>query len=47
MLQHPGITRMQATMKENLNWPGLDAAVEKMVQKCPVCQKYKITAIKS
>jgi hypothetical protein len=45
-LQHPGIKRMQATIKENLYWPGLDAAVEKLVQACPVCQQYKITAVK-
>jgi hypothetical protein len=38
--------RMQVTIEENLYWPGLNAAVEKMVQKCPVCQQYKITSVK-
>jgi phospholipid-translocating ATPase len=37
-LQHPGIKRMQATMKENVHWPGLDAAVARAVKNCPVCQ---------
>jgi hypothetical protein len=45
-LQHPGIARMQATIKESLYWPGLDAAVEKMVKKCQVCQQFKITAVR-
>ncbi len=45
-LQHPGIKRMQATVKENLYWLGLDSAVEKLVQECPVCLQYKLTAVK-
>jgi hypothetical protein len=45
-LQHPGIKRMQATMRENVYWPGLDAAVVHAVKNCPVCQQYKITAVK-
>jgi hypothetical protein len=45
-LQHPGIARMQVTIKEHLYWPGLDAAVERMVKKCQVCQQYKITAVR-
>ncbi len=32
-LQHPGVKRMQATLKENFYWPGVDAAVEKIVKK--------------
>jgi hypothetical protein len=44
-LQHPGIKRMQATIKENFYWPGLDTAVEQLVQACPICQQYKITAV--
>jgi hypothetical protein len=31
-LQHPGIKRMQATVKDNFYWPGLDSAVEKLVR---------------
>jgi hypothetical protein len=45
-LQHPGIARMQATIKEHLYWPGIDDDVVKHVKKCQVCQQYKITAIK-
>jgi hypothetical protein len=45
-LQHPGIKRMQATLKENFYWPGIDAAVDAVVRACEVCQKCKITAVK-
>jgi hypothetical protein len=45
-LHHPGIKRMQATVKENFYWPGIDAAVEALVHKCEICQKCKITAVK-
>jgi hypothetical protein len=40
------VKRMQATMRENLHWPGIDAAIKIMVQQCPLCQWYKITAVK-
>jgi ribosomal protein L21E len=45
-LQHPGIKCMQATVKENFYWPDLDAAVDKLVCTCTVCQTCKITALK-
>jgi hypothetical protein len=45
-LQHPGIKRMQATIKENFYWPGIDASVESLVRTCDTCQKCKITAVK-
>ncbi len=45
-LQHPGVRRMQATMKEHLYWPGMDQAVAKYVKTCTVCQEFKITATK-
>jgi hypothetical protein len=45
-LLHPGTKRMQATVKENFYWPGIDAAVEALVRKCDTCQKCKITAVK-
>jgi len=45
-LQHPGIKRMQATVKTNFYWPGIDAAITKLVQTCDVCQQCKITAVK-
>jgi hypothetical protein len=45
-LQHPGIKRMQATIKESFYWPGIDASVESLVRTCNTCQKCKITAVK-
>jgi hypothetical protein len=45
-LQHPGIKRMQATLKENFYWPRVDVAVGKIVKKCDTCQRYKLTAVK-
>ncbi len=45
-LQHPGVRRMQATIKEHLYWPGIDQAVATYVKTCAVCQEYKITATK-
>jgi hypothetical protein len=30
MLQHPGVKCMQATVKENLYWAGIDSSIEKM-----------------
>lgn len=45
-LQHPGIKRMQATVKENFYWPGMDATIDAVVRACAVCQKCKITAVK-
>jgi hypothetical protein len=46
ILQHPGIKRMQATVKEHFYWPGIDAAIEAVIRACAVCQKCKITAVK-
>jgi hypothetical protein len=45
-LLHPGTKRMQATVKENFYWPGLDASVEALVRTCEIFQKCKITAVK-
>jgi hypothetical protein len=45
-LQHPGIKHMQATVRENFYWPGMDAAIDAVVRGCAVCQKCKITAVK-
>jgi hypothetical protein len=45
-LQHPGIKRMQATLRESFYWPGMDAAVEALVRACATCQKCKLTAVK-
>ena len=45
-LQHPGVKRMQATLKENFYWPGVDAAVQKIVKNCDTCQRCKLTTVK-
>jgi len=45
-LQHPGVKCMQATLKENFHWPGVDAAVESLVRTCETCQKCKLTAVR-
>jgi transposase InsO family protein len=45
-LQHPGVRRMQATIKQNLYWPGMDQAITAYVKTCALCQQYKITATK-
>ena len=37
---------MQATVKENFYWPGMDATIDAVVRACAVCQKCKITAVK-
>ena len=46
-LQHPGVKRMQATLKENFYWPGVDVAIEKIVKNCNTCQRCKLTAVKN
>jgi hypothetical protein len=37
-LQHPGITRMEATLRQNLTWPNLRKDVEAAVKNCHECQ---------
>jgi hypothetical protein len=37
-LQHPGITRMEATLIQNLTWPNLKNDVEAAVKNCHECQ---------
>jgi hypothetical protein len=37
-LQHPGITRMEATLRQNLTWPNLRQDVEAAVKNCHECQ---------
>jgi hypothetical protein len=46
-LLHPGIKRMQATLKEHFYWPGVDADIDSLVRTCPTCQKCKLTAVKN
>jgi hypothetical protein len=45
-LQHPGTKRMQATLRENFYWPGMDASVESLVRTCDTCQQCKLTAVR-
>jgi hypothetical protein len=40
-LQHPGITRMEATLRQNLTWPNLKKYVEAAVKNCHECQMCK------
>jgi hypothetical protein len=37
-LQHPGITRMEATLMQNLVWPNLKKDVEAALKNCHECQ---------
>jgi hypothetical protein len=37
-LQHPEITRMEATLRQNLTWPNLKKDVEAAVKNCHECQ---------
>ena len=37
-LGHPGHNKMFNTMKQHLGWPGMGSQVEKMCQKCHICQ---------
>jgi hypothetical protein len=37
-LQHPGITHMEATLRQNLTWPNLKNDVEAAVKNCHECQ---------
>jgi hypothetical protein len=37
-LQHPGITRMESTLRQNLTWPNIINDVEAAVKNCHECQ---------
>jgi transposase InsO family protein len=41
MLMHPGVQRMEETLKMHFAWPGLTEDVHKFVQACPECQCFK------
>jgi hypothetical protein len=36
-IQHPGITRMEATPRQNLIWPNIRKGVEAAIKNCPEC----------
>jgi transposase InsO family protein len=40
-LAHPGMTRLEATLRETMTWPNMRKDIQKHVQTCPQCQKYK------
>jgi transposase InsO family protein len=40
-LQHPGMTRMEKTLRQTLTWPNLSKDVEKYVGSCHKCQLCK------
>jgi hypothetical protein len=40
-LQQPGITRMEAKIRQNLTWPNLRKDVEDALKNCHECQKVK------
>jgi hypothetical protein len=40
-LQHPGITLMEATLRQNLTWTNLEKDVEAAVKNCRECQMGK------
>jgi hypothetical protein len=37
-LQHPGVTRMEATLRQKLTWPNLRKDVKAAVKNCHECQ---------
>jgi hypothetical protein len=37
-LQHSGVTRMEATLRQNITWPNLRKDVEAAVKNCHECQ---------
>ena len=41
--KHSGISQTKAFARSYIWWPGMDAAIESMVQKCAVCQSVKNT----
>jgi hypothetical protein len=40
-LAHPGMTRLEATLRETMTWPNMRKDMESHVRTCPQCQKYK------
>ncbi|CAJ1959749.1 unnamed protein product [Cylindrotheca closterium] len=46
MLQHPGVTRTERTIRQHLTWPGLRHDVETHVKHCRKCQLCKNPKLK-
>jgi putative transposase len=40
-LAHPGMTRLEATLREIMTWSNMRKDIESYVRTCPQCQKYK------
>jgi hypothetical protein len=40
-LAHPGMKRLEATLRETMTWPNMRKDIESHVRTCPQCQKYK------
>jgi putative transposase len=40
-LAHPGMTRLEATLRETMMWKNMRRDIESYVRTCPQCQKYK------
>jgi transposase InsO family protein len=40
-LAHPGMTRLEATLRETMTWLNMRKDIESHVRTCPQCQKYK------
>ena len=38
-LQHPGATRLEASIGATMTWNGLQKSVQSFTKKCPSCQK--------
>ena len=46
MLQHSGAERTSKTVQQHFDWPGAGEQIKKYIQRCSVCQKWKITGVK-
>jgi hypothetical protein len=40
-LAHPGMTRLEATLRETMMWKNMRRDIKSYVRTCPQCQKYK------
>jgi hypothetical protein len=40
-LAHPGMSRLEATLRETMTWPNMRKDILSHVRTCPQCQKYK------
>jgi transposase InsO family protein len=45
-LAHPGMTRLEATLRETMTWTNMRKDIESHVRTCPQCQKYKKVRLK-